>query len=185
MKKQKQVIEKLVWIDLETTGFYSYMHKIIQIGVLITDTNLNIIDEEGFTISVGIEKKDLDNMIEDAKQMHISNGLLDISLNTQTTIKQAQKEVLKYVSKFVEPKQSPLCGSNSSFDRRFIEYHMRELNEYLHYRNIDVSTTKQLNNLWGKEKYINPKGNHTAISDLKDSINELKYYKSNIFDKLK
>lgn len=176
-------IENLVWIDLEMTGLDPLVHKIIQIAVVVTDTNLNML-EEGFVAILGIEKEDVKRMEEIVKEMHTKNGLLELALKSKITIEQADKLAVEYISQFVKPKESPLCGSSVYMDRIFMNFHMPLLYDYLHYRNIDVSSIAQTCSLWKeKAKYPRPSSNmHEALSDIKESINELKHYKKELFD---
>jgi len=179
----KQIIEKLVWIDLETTGLELKKDKIIEIAVLITDKDLNLLDSKGYTGYVGITEDDISLMRAFVKDMHTSNGLIEICKKSKLSLEDIDKQATEYISKFVKEKEAPICGNNIAFDRSFINYNMPLLSNYLHYRNIDVSTVKQLSMIWKGDKYKKKDGRHEALDDIKKSIEELRYYKEGIFDK--
>jgi oligoribonuclease len=172
-------LNNLVWMDIETTGFYAYEHKIIQIAVLVTDNKLNVLDEEGLVIHTKISQEEIDS-ISNPKviEMHTQNGLFKKSLKSNISILDAEKIIVKYISGYVNPKESPLCGNNVAFDKRFVEYQMKELNGYLHYRILDVSSIKSFMKLLNISAYDKPEGNHEALSDIKESVNELRYYRN-------
>ncbi len=174
-------LNNLVWIDIETTGFYAYESKIIQIAVVVTDNKINILDNKGLVIHTKIIQEDIDN-ISNPKviDMHTKNNLFKKSLESKITIEEAEKIIIEYISKYVNPKESPMCGNNVAFDRRFLEYHMHDLDEYLHHRLLDVSSIKNFMKLLNYPSYQKPEGTHEAFSDIKESINELKYYLSEI-----
>jgi oligoribonuclease len=177
-----QTIEKLVWIDLETTGLSLKKDKIIEIAVLVTDTELNILDEDGYVGFVNIIDSDISLMDDIVKEMHTKNGVIEMCKKSSLTLEDIDKGALEYVSKFVNRREAPLCGSNIAFDRSFIEYHMPLLVNHLHYRNIDVSTVKQLNQIWMNDVYKQGDSTHEALGDIRQSIEELRYYKAKIFD---
>jgi oligoribonuclease len=177
----EQIIKNLVWIDLEMTGLNIAKDKIIEIGVLVTDTDLNILDEKGFVRYIHIDQKDVDGMIDVVKNMHTSNGLIQKCLESDVSIEQADADTVEYLKQFVGEKESPLCGNSISVDRNFIEFNMSSLNRFLHWRNIDVTTLKQLLKLWKGEEYFKPNGEHEALGDIKESIEELKFYKEKLF----
>ncbi len=176
-----QIINKLVWIDLEMTGLDIRKDRIIQIAILITDINLNILDENGFVAYANITQEDISNMKDIVKDMHSKNGVIDKCLNSELSIDDLDKGAVEYISKFVSPKESPLCGSSIATDRMFIEYNMPLLKDFLHYRNIDVSTVKQLITMWLDETYLKEIDTHDALDDIKESIKELRLYKERIF----
>lgn len=177
-----QTIDKLVWIDLETTGLSVKKDKIIQIAVLVTDTELNILDENGYVGFVNITDDDVSLMIDLVKDMHTKNGVIELCKKSVLTLEDIDKGAMEYISKFVKKDEAPLCGNNIAFDRSFIEYNMPLLTAYLHYRNIDVTTVKQLYRIWKKDTYIHDDATHEALGDIKQSIEELKFYKEKIFD---
>ena len=178
-----QVIEKLVWIDLETTGLSVKKDKIIEIAVLVTDTQLNLLDENGYVGFINITDEDILLMDDIVKEMHTGNGVIEMCKKSSFVLEDIDKEAVEYISKFVSRNEAPLCGTNIAFDRSFIEYHMPLLTDYIHYRNIDVTTVKQLSQIWRNDTYKNPEETtHEALDDIKQSIEGLRYYKSKIFD---
>jgi len=180
-----QIIKNLVWIDLEMTGLDIAKDKIMEIGCLVTDLNLNILDEKGFVECIHIEKKDVGGMEDVVKEMHTNNGLIDKCLKSDIDIKRADIDTVDYLNQFIENGESPLCGNSISIDRNFIEFNMPLLKDFLHWRSIDVTTVKQLYKIWNDGTYLKPKGEHEALGDIRASIEELKYYKENIFEKVK
>lgn len=176
-----QIIDKLVWIDLETTGLSIKKDKIIEIGVLVTDTQLNILDKGGYVGYVNITDEDISQMVDIVKDMHSKNGIIEMCKKSSFKIEDIDKGAVEYISKYVQRSEAPLCGNSIAFDRSFIEYSMPLLADYLHYRNIDVSTIKQLSQIWKNDIYIKKDASHEALDDIRQSIEELKYYKSKIF----
>lgn len=176
-----QVIKNLVWIDIETTGLNLKKDKLIQIAVLVTDINLNLLDDKGYVGYVRITDEDISLMDDFVKDMHTKNGLIEICKRSKLSLEDIDRESTEYISKFVNVKEAPLCGNSIAFDRSFIEYHMPLLTDYLHYRNIDVSTVKQLSNIWKNDVYKKVESTHEALDDIRQSIEELKYYRSKIF----
>ena len=177
-----QVINKLVWIDLETTGLSLKKDKIIEIAVLVTDTQLNLLDESGYVGYINITEADVSLMEDIVKEMHTKNRVIELCKKSSLTIGDVDGGSVEYISKFVQKNEAPLCGNNIAFDRSFIEYNMPLLANYIHYRNIDVSTIKQLNKIWKNDIYKKGDSTHEALDDIKHSIEELRYYKSKIFD---
>ena len=178
-----QKITNLVWIDLEMTGLDVKKDKIIQIAVVVTDTDLNILDENGYVAIAHIDKKDVGKMEPFIKEMHLRNGLIQCALKSKLTIEQIDLEVIEYLSKYINKGESPLCGNSNATDRSFIIQFMPNLHNLLHYRAIDVSTISQLAKLWCKKKeYHGHIGSHEALGDIKEVIEELKHYKKELFD---
>lgn len=177
-----QTIDKLVWIDLETTGLSLKKDKIIEIGVLVTDTQLNLLDESGYVGYVNITDEDISLMEEVVKEMHTKNRVIEMCKKSLLTIEDIDKGAVEYISKFVSKNEAPLCGNNIAFDRSFIEYNMPLLTDYIHYRNIDVTAIKQLSRIWRNDIYTKKDSAHEALDDIKESVEELRYYKSKIFD---
>lgn len=179
---QEQIIDKLVWIDLETTGLNPRKDKIIEIAILVTDTSLRILDKNGFVAYLGISKEDVNAMSPVVKKMHTENGVIQKCLKSKLTLENADKLSVEYISKLTEKGQSPLCGNSICFDRLFIEYNMPNLSKHLHYRNIDVSTVKQLSRIWKNKVFKKEESTHEALSDIRASIEELKFYKKEYFE---
>jgi len=180
----KQTVKNLVWIDLETTGLSTKKDKIIEIGILVTDINLNILDTQGYVGFVNITNEDISLMDDIVKDMHTKNGVIEKCLKSKKTLEEIDKASVEYISKFVDRNEAPLCGTNIAFDRSFIEYSMPLLTNHLHYRNIDVTTIKQLSQIWKGDKYAGKESTHEALDDIRESIEELRYYKEKIFDSL-
>lgn len=179
--KVKKSNKNLVWIDLEMTGLNPKEERIIEIATIVTDSNLNILDE-GPNIAIKQDKKFLDGMDEWNTTQHTSSGLLDSVLQSVVSTREAEIETLEFISKYVGRGKSPMCGNTVSHDRRFLIEYMPELEAYFHYRHIDVSSVKELVVRWmNHAQSFNKSSNHRALDDIKDSINELKHYKSLIF----
>ena len=176
----KQTIKNLVWLDLEMTGLDLRKDKIIQVAVIVTDTQLNILDEKGFVKYIHIEQEDVEGMEDIVKEMHTKNGVIEKCLKSEVTLEGVDKEVVKYISQYIGPKESPLCGNGIGTDRAFIKLHMPLLQEYIHYRDLDVTTLKQLSNLWVGNQYIKETDTHDALDDIRESIGELSYYKDKL-----
>ena len=179
--KVKKSNKNLVWIDLEMTGLNPKEERIIEIATIVTDSNLNILDE-GPNIAIKQDKKFLDGMDEWNTTQHTSSGLLDSVLQSIVSTREAEIETLEFISKYVGRGKSPMCGNTVSHDRRFLIEYMPELEAYFHYRHIDVSSVKELVVRWmNHAQSFNKSSNHRALDDIKDSINELKHYKNLIF----
>ena len=179
--KVKKSNKNLVWIDLEMTGLNHKEERIIEIATIVTDSNLNILDE-GPNIAIKQDKKFLDGMDEWNTTQHTSSGLLDSVLQSVVSTREAEIETLEFISKYVGRGKSPMCGNTVSHDRRFLIEYMPELEAYFHYRHIDVSSVKELVVRWmNQAQSFSKSSNHRALDDIKDSINELKHYKNLIF----
>ena len=179
--------ERIVWIDCEMTGLDLTQDALIEIGVLVTDSDLNILGEGvELVIKPGSEAPAgaLENMNSYVRNMHESSGLLE-DLEHGVSMQEAQEAVLKYVKKYVPVAGKAQLGGNSvGMDKRFLERDMPDLMKHLHYRVIDVSTIKELAARWYPAARHNAPvktGNHRALGDIKDSIDELKYYRRAIF----
>ena len=179
--------ERIVWIDCEMTGLDLTQDALIEIGVLVTDSDLNILGEGvELVIKPGSEAPAgaLENMNSYVRNMHESSGLLE-DLEHGVSMHEAQEAVLKYVKKYVPVAGKAQLGGNSvGMDKRFLERDMPDLMKHLHYRVIDVSTIKELAARWYPAARHNAPvktGNHRALGDIKDSIDELKYYRRAIF----
>ena len=171
----------LAWIDLEMTGLDPEKHHIIEIASLITDSELNVI-EEGPEIVISQPIEVLDLMNDWNVKQHTSTGLIEKIKSSQLSINDAQKLTLDFFQKHIKQHKSPLCGSTVSHDRRFLIKHMPKLANHFHYRHIDVSSFKEVIKRWYPEsKEFEKEGSHRAMDDIKESVNELKFYKSNFF----
>ncbi len=167
----------LVWIDLEMTGLDPVENKIIEIATIVTDGQLNII-AEGPNIAIHQSESELEKMDDWNVKHHTESGLVTKVRESKHDDGLAELETLEFLKKYCVEFTAPLCGNTITQDRRFIERYMPELYEFLHYRNIDVSSFKEVANRWypSLSNYIKS-GEHTALKDIQESIEELKYYR--------
>ncbi|QJC28591.1 oligoribonuclease [Enterobacteriaceae endosymbiont of Plateumaris consimilis] len=172
----------LIWIDLEMTGLNPNLNRIIEIAIIITDNNLNILIE-GPIIAIHQLKQELDKMDSWNMNTHTKTGLINKVNKSIFNEKKAEKHILNFLKLWVYPQKSPMCGNSICQDRRFIYNYMPNLEKYFHYRNIDVSTIKELIKIWKKNTIIkfNKKNTHSAIQDIYQSLEELKFYRKNFF----
>jgi len=175
--------DRLVWIDCEMTGLDLARDALIEIACLVTDGDLAILDE-GVDLVIKPPAEALDHMLDVVREMHTASGLLD-ELASGVTLAEAQDQVLAYVRGHIaEPKKVPLCGNSIATDRSFLARDMPMLDAYLHYRMVDVSSVKELARRWYPRAYFAspPKhGGHRALADIKESIQELRYYRAAVF----
>ena len=171
--------EYIVWADCEMTGLDIDKDEICEIAVVVTDDQLKPVDE-GIQVVIKPSDSAMANMGEFVRQMHTDSGLL-AELDSGVSIESAQEQVLAYLGKFIaEPKTAPLAGNSIGTDRMFIIRQMPKLDAFLHYRNIDVSSLKELVRRWYPRVYFQlPKkiGSHRALADIRESIQELAYYR--------
>jgi oligoribonuclease len=175
--------DRLVWIDCEMTGLDLARDALIEIACLVTDGDLTVLDE-GVDLVIKPPAEAIDRMQPVVREMHTASGLL-AELPSGVTLAEAQDQVLSYVRGHVaEPRKVPLCGNSIATDRSFIARDMPLLDAYLHYRMVDVSSIKELARRWYPRVYFAspPKhGGHRALADIKESIQELRYYREAIF----
>jgi oligoribonuclease len=175
--------DRLVWIDCEMTGLDLARDALVEIACVVTDGQLNVVDD-GIDVIIKPPAEALDHMPEVVREMHTSSGLL-AELPSGITLAEAQDAVLDYVRQHVrEPKKVPLCGNSIATDRSFLARDMPELDEFLHYRMVDVSSIKELARRWYPRAYFAspPKhGGHRALADILESIRELRYYREAVF----
>lgn len=172
----------LVWIDLEMTGLEND-HVILEIATLVTDKNLTEL-AEGPVIAIKRSNYELENINEWSLEQHTKSGLLDRVKDSTFDLLSAEKATLEFLNKWVIPGESPICGNSISTDRKFINREMPNLDKFLHYRIIDVSTIKELVTRWYPRLKMPPKtSSHLALDDVRESIEELRWYKKNIFIK--
>ena len=175
--------DRLVWIDCEMTGLDLARDALIEIACLVTDGDLTVLDE-GIDLVIKPPAEALDHMLDVVREMHTASGLLD-ELASGVTLAEAQDQVLGYVRRHVpEPRKVPLCGNSIATDRSFIARDMPMLDAYLHYRMVDVSSIKELARRWYPRVYFAspPKhGGHRALADIRESIQELRYYREAVF----
>lgn len=173
----------LVWIDCEMTGLSLENDALVEIAVLVTDSELNVIGE-GVDLVIHATQGQLDRMNDFVRQMHTSSGLIN-EIAGGIDIADAEQQILAYLqSAGVVAGKSPLAGNSVSVDRNFIARDMKQLAEFLHYRTIDVSTIKELSRRWYPKAYFAAPaktGNHRALGDIQDSIAELAYYREAVF----
>ena len=172
----------LVWIDLEMTGLVPEAHVIIEIATLVTDGNLNVL-AEGPVFAIQQPAPELDKMDEWNRTHHGASGLLQRVQDSRITTAMAEKDTLAFLAEWVEPNSSPMCGNSICQDRRFLARHMPELERFFHYRNLDVSTVKELARRWKPEiaAGLIKQGKHLAMDDIRDSLAELQYYREHFF----
>jgi oligoribonuclease len=177
-------LENLVWIDCEMTGLDVEKDSLVEIAVLVTDSNLNILDEAGLNVVIKPRPESLEHMGDFVTQMHQESGLLPL-LADGLDIAEAEDKILDYVKTFApELRTAPLAGNSIGTDRMFLNRYMPRLDSHLHYRNIDVSSVKELTRRWFPKVYFQlPKksGGHRALADIRESIAELRYYRQTVF----
>jgi oligoribonuclease len=178
------VRDELVWIDCEMTGLNLGTDRLIEIAVLVTDAELNVLGD-GVDVVIHAEEAALTGMIDVVKQMHTRSGLIDEVRASTVDVATAEKMVLDYIKQHVkQAKTAPLCGNSIATDRGFIARDMAALDDYLHYRMIDVSSIKELCRRWYPRIYFGQPDKglaHRALADIHESIRELKYYRSTAF----
>jgi len=175
--KTLQSRNNLIWIDLEMTGLDPDKEKIIEIATLVTDSDLNIL-AEGPNFIISQAKEILDSMDEWNQNQHGKSGLIEEVIESNITEQAAEIETLDFISKYVGEKISPMCGNTVSHDRRFLSKYMPRLEAYFNYRHIDVSSFKEVAVRWMNEAQVyEKKGSHRALGDIKESVEELKFYK--------
>lgn len=172
----------LVWLDLEMTGLEPRTDKILEIATIVTDGNLNVL-AEGPVIAIHQPDEILDGMDEWCTTQHGKSGLTERCRNSTKNELDAIKETLLFLEKWVPKGESPMCGNSIGQDRRFLNEYMPELEDFFHYRNIDVSTIKELARRWQPDvlKKVQKEGTHLALQDIRESIMELKVYKKELF----
>lgn len=174
----------LVWIDLEMTGLDPQHHVILEIATLVTDNDLNIL-EEGPDLVIGTDQDQLSLMDEVVVGMHTRSGLLSEIAASKLSLQEAGEQTLSFIQKHVpQPRTVPLCGNSIGTDRRFLAQYLPEIEDWLHYRSIDVSSIKELAKRWYPTilKDAPPKARgHRAMDDIRESVEELRFYRSSLF----
>ncbi len=173
--------ENLIWIDLEMTGLDSRSDKIIEIATLVTDKHLNMI-AEGPVIAIHQSDGVLAAMDEWNTRQHGQSGLTARVRSSQVDERMAERETLAFLQTHAVPQTSPMCGNSICQDRRFLAKSMPELEAFFHYRNLDVSTLKELARRWAPDiaAGLKKKSSHLAMEDIRESIEELKYYREHM-----
>jgi oligoribonuclease len=175
--------QNLIWIDLEMTGLEPEQDRIIEIATVVTDAHLNIL-AEGPVFAVSQAKTLLDGMDSWNTRQHNQSGLVQRVLDSKTSEKEAEQFTINFLTQYLDKGKSPMCGNSICQDRRFLYKYMPELAAFFHYRNLDVSTLKELAIRWCPEllKGIVKESKHLALEDIKDSINELTYYRQHFIN---
>ena len=173
--------DRMVWIDLEMTGLDISKEKIIEIATVITDGELNII-AEGPNLAVSVEEHLLEGMDEWNTRHHNRSGLVERVRNNSVSVEEAERQTMEFLREHVNENTAPLCGNSVWNDRLFLQKEMPQIVEFLHYRMIDVSTVKELGRRWYPEvSRFNKKGAHLALDDIRESVQELAYFRKRIF----
>ena len=171
--------DRLVWIDCEMTGLDPAIDELVEIAVVITDFNLKILDP-GLQLVIKASDAAMAHMDDFVQNMHATSGL-DREIPNGLPLAEAERQVLEYVRRFVPAeRKAPLAGNTIGTDRMFLAKYMPELDHYLHYRNVDVSSIKELSRRWMPRVYFNApekNGGHRALADILESIRELQYYR--------
>ncbi len=175
--------ERLVWIDCEMTGLDLGADALIEVAALVTDFDLNVLGD-GIDIIVKPPAEALDQMIDFVRTMHETSGLLD-ELAGGVTLAEAEEQVMAYLAQNCPPdSRPPLAGNSVATDRAFLARDMPALDAFLHYRIVDVSSIKELSRRWYPRAYFGAptkRGNHRALADIQESIEELRYYRDTVF----
>ena len=175
--------DRLVWIDCEMTGLDITTDELVEVAVVITDYDLNLIDP-GFSVVINADNSALENMNDFVRTMHTTSGLID-EIPHGVTLADAEYAVLEYILRFVPTGQTaPLAGNTIGTDRAFINKFMPRVDAHLHYRSVDVSSIKELSKRWFPRAYFNAPskdGGHRALADILESIRELDYYRKAVF----
>ena len=172
----------LIWIDLEMTGLDTQNDYIIEIATIVTDKNLNIL-AEGPNLTIHQPNEIMNNMDDWNTKQHTRSGLKDRVSQSDINESAAERETIKFLEKFTFKGQSPLCGNSICQDRRFLARCMPELEAFCHYRNVDVTSIRELGKRWYFEDTDNysKRSNHRALDDIRESIDELRYYRKTLF----
>ena len=174
--------QHLIWIDLEMTGLSPDTDRIIEIATIITNTDLQVI-AEGPVLAISQSKATMEGMDEWNQRHHGANGLIERVLVSPHDERSAEKVTVNFLSQYSEPGYSPMCGNSICQDRRFLARYMPELESFFHYRNLDVSSVKELAKRWRPDIMdgVTKESSHKALEDIRDSINELQYYREHFF----
>jgi oligoribonuclease len=172
---------RLIWIDLEMTGLDTGRDSIIEIATVVTDAQLNVL-AEGPEFAIAHDLATLEAMDDWNRNQHRKSGLWQRVLEQGVPMAEAERRTLEFLKVWVGPRASPMCGNSICQDRRFLHRLMPALEQHFHYRNLDVSTLKELARRWAPQvsNGVQKESAHTALSDVRDSIEELRYYRSRI-----
>jgi len=175
-------LDNLVWIDLEMTGLSPEADHIIEIATIVTDAQLNVI-AEGPVIAIHQPETVLAGMDDWNRRTHGESGLIDRVRRSPFTAIDAELQTLEFLQRHAEPGASPMCGNSICQDRRFLAREMPALEKFFHYRNLDVSTLKELARRWAPDVLagLQKTSKHLALEDIRESIEELRYYRASLF----
>ncbi|MEQ6884286.1 oligoribonuclease [Salicola sp. Rm-C-2C1-2] len=182
MAQHNERVQRLIWIDLEMTGLDPDSDRIIEVATIITDDHLNIL-AEGPVLAVHQSEAALEAMDEWNTTTHGNSGLTRRVRESSLTERDAERETIAFLKEWVDARTSPICGNSICQDRRFLARYMPELEAFFHYRNLDVSTVKELAKRWNPEALegFKKKGAHQALDDIRESIAELQHYRKTLF----
>lgn len=174
--------QNLIWIDLEMTGLLPEQDRIIEIATIVTDKELNVL-AEGPVFAIHQSNEVLDAMDEWNTEHHGKSGLTQRVKDSSVSETEAELKTIEFLEQWVPKGKSPMCGNSICQDRRFLANHMKALEAFFHYRHIDVSTVKELTRRWQPEALngFTKKGAHLALDDIRESIEELKFYREKVF----
>jgi oligoribonuclease len=175
--------DRLVWIDLEMTGLDTAKHTIVEIAVLVTDSELELVDD-GIDLIIHASPDVLATMDDFVRKMHTKSGLLPAIESSTLSLEDAGRQVVEYLgTQLPGPGTAPLCGNSIGVDRRFLDRYLPEVDQYLHYRSVDVSSFKELCRRWYPAVYKHRPDKaetHRALDDIRESIEEMRFYRANM-----